>query len=123
MPTRRMKARKKTKGGMSMAGEVMLNEEGIADVMRNVIDHLSQHNFDQAELALVLLDFERLLQPIPDLLEQGRRHFVDPAISFEVERVHETGDHIRICRDAIARSDRVTALDEVEKGLARWTQK
>jgi hypothetical protein len=107
---------------MTMTEGVMLNDEGIAEVMRNVIDHLRQDNFEQAELTLELLDFERLLKPISDLTEQGRRHFVDPAIGFGVERVHETGDHIRICRDAIAMSDRATALDEAEKALARWTQ-
>jgi len=106
-----------------MAEEVMLNDEGIGEVLRNVIDHLRQDHFEQAELTLELLDFERLLLPIPELTEQGRRHFVDPAIGFGVERVHETGDHIRICRDAIARSDRAAALDEAEKALARWTQK
>jgi hypothetical protein len=104
-----------------MAEEVMLNDEGIAEVLRNVIDHLRQDHFEQTELTLELLDFERLLLPIPELTE-GRRHFVDPAIDFGVERVHETGDHIRICRDAIARSDRAAALDEAEKALARWTQ-
>jgi hypothetical protein len=105
-----------------MAEEVMLNDEGIAEVLRNVIDHLRQDHFEQAELTLELLDFERLRLPIPELTEQGRRHFVDPAIDFGVERVHETADHIRICRDAIAGSDRAAALDEAEKALARWTQ-
>jgi len=85
--------------------------------MRNVIDHLRQDHFEQAELTLELLDFERLLLPIPELTEQGRRHFVDPAIGFGVERVHETGEHIRICRDAIARR---IARQLLTKRKKRW---
>lgn len=71
----------------------MLNDQAVTDALRDTIEHVQQQNLEQAEATLEVLGFERLLRPIEDRSKQ--RRFVDPAGGFGVERVHETGDHIR----------------------------
>ncbi|MGD0135186.1 MAG: hypothetical protein ABSE57_24325 [Bryobacteraceae bacterium] len=96
----------------------MLNDQSIADALREAIQHLQQQNVERAEATLDDLGFERLLKPIGDRSKQ--RIFTDPADDFGVERVHQTGEHIRACRAALARGDESSALDEAEKAYARW---
>jgi hypothetical protein len=98
----------------------MLNDQSIADALGDVIEHLQQQNLEQAEATLEVLNFERLLKPIPDPSKGRSLHFVDPAEDLETERVHETGDHIGACRAALATGDKSSALAEAEKAYARW---
>jgi hypothetical protein len=42
----------------------MLNEESIAGLLAGTVSHLETGNLEQAEVALHILDFERLLRPI-----------------------------------------------------------
>lgn len=102
----------------------MLNDQGIADTLRNALDHLRQGNLEQAAAHLKGMRFDRLLKPIrdPSVHPSRRVHFIDPAASFGAERVHETGDHIRACLDAIAANDRTRAIAAAEDAAARWAQ-
>jgi hypothetical protein len=98
----------------------MLNEESITGVLQGVIGHLESGNLEQAEAHLDIVDFERLLHPIRGA--SAYRQFVDPAEGFGLDRVHETGDHIRACALAVRRGDMDAALLAARTALARWNQ-
>lgn len=98
----------------------MLNEESITRFLQGVISHLEGGNLEQAEAHLQILDFERLLHPIRG--HSAHRQFLDPAEAFGVERVHETGDYIRMCARAERTGDIDTALNAARAALARWSQ-
>ena len=97
----------------------MLNEDSIARTLRELVDHLTNEDLDQAEATLEVLGFERLLHPVKDP-SKGPRRFFDPAEGFGPERVHQTGDHVRRCLSAIKRKDRESALHEAEAAATRW---
>jgi len=99
---------------------VMLSDDGIASMLQDVIQHLKAGNMDQASTALALLEFERLTSPIPD--PTNRRSFVDPAVSFDVNRVDETGDLISATAARIKR-DLSGALTAAEAAAVRWGKK
>lgn len=101
----------------------MLNERSIAESLRTIIDHVEQGNFEQAQIHLDTLSFERLQKPIPDPSKgPGRRQFIDPGGAFGTERVNAVARHIRSCRDALSRGDQKQALDAAEKALGRWQE-
>jgi len=89
-------------------------------LLEQTVEHLEAGNPEQAEATLDVLDFERLLHPIKG---SGAEHrFVDPAASFGVERVHETGDHVRSCIAALAAGDFEAALEAARAAAARWAK-
>ena len=98
---------------------MMLNEDSIAQTLREFHAHLTSGDLDQAEANLEVLGFERLLHPAKDP-SKGPRQFFDPAEPFGSERVHQTGDHIRRCLSAIKRGDRENALHEAAAAATRW---
>jgi hypothetical protein len=101
---------------------MMLNEDSITQALRQLVANLSSGNLDQAEATLEVLEFERLLHPVKDR-SKGPRQFFDPAEAFGAERVHQTGDHLRVCLSAIKREDCNSALREAEAATARWEGK
>lgn len=98
---------------------IILNEGSIAQVLRELVAHLSGGNLDQAQAALETMEFERLLRPVKDR-SKGSHQFFDPSEEFGPERVHQSGDHLRECLSAIQREDNGRALHEAEAAAARW---
>jgi hypothetical protein len=87
----------------------MLSDEGIAQLLAEMVEHLERGDLLQAELVIVQrIDFETLLHPI--------------SAEYGVRRVTETGSWIRRCRGAIKDSDSFTALRFAKEAAARWEQ-
>jgi hypothetical protein len=97
----------------------MLNNQSVAAALRSAVDHLKSGDLTQAEAALRALQFDRLLKPLRDR-SKGPRQFLDPGEPFGVDRVHETGDHIRSCFAAMKRGDQAGALASAEAAVKRW---
>lgn len=97
----------------------MMNGASIAQALSDVVAHLSDGNLEQAKATLDVLEFERLLNPKRSR-SKGPQMSVDPAQSFGIEGVQQTGDHISRCREAIRRGNGQSALDEAKAALARW---
>jgi hypothetical protein len=101
---------------------MMFNEDAIAQVLCQLVAHLSSRDLDQAEATLEVLEFERLLHPVIGR-SKGPRQIIDPAESFGSERVRQTGDHLRGCLSAVKRGDCESALREAEAATTRWKEK
>jgi hypothetical protein len=87
----------------------IINDEGTAQVLAEMIEHIAHADLLQAEAILVQqLDFERFLHPIR--AEYGTR------------RVTETGSWIRRCRSAIKEGNSEAALKFAKEAAARWAK-
>jgi hypothetical protein len=98
----------------------MLNEEVVLHHLTGLVEHLRAARLDQAEMALDVLAFERLTQPINSNARFGKVN--DPSIPFGRQRVHETATHVAACEHAVKRGDLTEALYEAQAASARWTQ-
>jgi hypothetical protein len=101
---------------------IMLNEESIAESLDEAVRNLESGNTEQAQGALEVLDFGRLVRrPIEDSSKTVR--FVDPAGPFGGERVYATYQHISACLGAIDKHELEAALSEAKAAEARWAKK
>ena len=100
---------------------MMLNERSIVEALRETVSSIERGQMNVAANTLEVLEFERFLSPIPNPTKGSRILFVDPASDFGVERVHETGAHVRSTRAALARGDGSVALEFARKALERWS--
>jgi hypothetical protein len=99
---------------------MMLNEQSIPQALRDLVDHLSNGNLNQAKETLEELEFERLLKRNADP-SKGPSRSIDPAEAFGVDRVRQTGDRLRRCSSAIRSGDREGALREAQAAAVRWS--
>jgi hypothetical protein len=101
----------------------MLSEDGIRLTLNAIIQDIRQGKIENAQATLEVLNFERLLRPIPDTSKgPGQRLYIDPAGPFGIERVHEVADHLRKCRAALISQDANAALEAAQKALHRWQE-
>ena len=99
---------------------VMTDDQVIMRMLAELSEHLRNHNANQAEVILELLQFGRLLKLVKG--PTGNLHFTDAATSLGVERVCETGDHVLRCRLALLKNDLPSGLGSAEMALRRWTR-
>ena len=98
----------------------MLNDQAIRVLLERLCEKLREGNAEQAKRTLDLLDFRRLLRQTVD--STGRLRPNASAVSLGVERVRQTGNHLRLCRLALLRGDNEEALASAEDALGEWGQ-
>ena len=96
-----------------------VSEESILEALKETVSKIKRRNLGGALDTLIYLKFERLMHPIKD---QSTLLFANPGRDFEPQRVHETGEQIRLCETALGDTDAVNALRTAEAALARWKQ-